>query len=111
MLPKDLLDEVLLNCKFFMLNEEIHPAYFINNKLIAKKSIIALSDGFYSKERDEQVHMIFHEVAHYILDHIDEGQPEDEIIKEEKEANALVENWLKDWDKHFWKIAAEPIKP
>jgi len=99
--PKDILDDVLSNCAFLMINKEVSPCAYIPNKVIAKKSIFAFYDMLYSLDKDKQVHMILHEIAHYVLKHVDEEQPKEEFIKEEKEATALADKWINDWKKHY----------
>jgi hypothetical protein len=111
-IPKDILDDVLSNCVFLMVNKKVSSGgIYIPNKVIAKKSIFAFHDMLYSQDKDKQGHMILHEIAHYYLKHVDEGQPEEEERKDEKKANALVDKWNNDWEKHSWKLAAESKKP
>ena len=112
-IPKDILDNVLSNCVFLMLNKEggVSSA-FIPKKLIAEKSIFAFYDMFYLQNRDKQVHMILHEIAHYVLDHSDEGLSDEDYYnhKQDKEANVLVDKWIDDWEKHL-KEHEEKRKP
>jgi hypothetical protein len=45
--------------------------------------------------------MILHEIAHYVLEHGDEGLSDEEYFKQEKDANALKDEWIIDWQTHF----------
>ncbi len=113
-IPKDTLNDTLSNCVFLMLNEEKGlSACFIHKKLITGKSIFAFYDMFYSQNRDKQVHMILHEIAHYVLDHSDEGLSDEDYYnhKQDKEANVLVDKWTNDWEKHFKVLEEERMKP
>ena len=104
-IPKDILDDVLSNCVFLMLNEKKEvSAAFIPMKLIEERNICAFYEILYSKKRDEQVHMILHEIAHYVLGHTDEGLSDEDYYnhKLDKEANALVDKWTDDWGKYYW---------
>lgn len=99
-IPKDILDDVLNNCVFLMLSEDCR-AGFIPKKKIEAKNICAFYEILYSKGRDEQVKMILHEIAHYVLNHSDEGLSDEEYYKQEKETIALVDKWIADWEKHL----------
>ncbi len=103
-IPKDILDDVLSNCVFLMLNEKKGVrAAFIPKKLIEGKNICAFYEMLYSQDRDEQVKMILHEIAHYVLGHSNEGLSDEDFYnhKQEKEANLLVAKWIDDWEKHL----------
>ena len=103
-IPKVTLDDVLKNCVFLMLNEEGSPkisACFIPNQLIKDKNICAFYEMLYRQDRDEQIMMILHEIAHYVLAHVDEGLSDSAYYNQEKEANALRDKWIDDWEKHY----------
>jgi hypothetical protein len=106
--PKDIIDDVLNNCVFLMLNkmQKDFPirACFIHKRLIAEKNILAFCEELYSLEDEKKVHMVLHEIAHYVLDHIDIGLSHDEYYKGETEANDLVEKWINAWEKHFKEL-------
>jgi hypothetical protein len=111
-IPKDILDDVLNNCFFLMLNKEKgFSAAFISKKLIEGKNICAFYEILYSKGRNKQVHMILHEIAHYVLGHSNEGLSDEDYYnhKQEKEANALVDKWINEWKKHL-KTQEEKIQ-
>ncbi len=117
MVPKDILDDFLVNCVFLMLSEKCEegefkvPACFIPNKLIKDKNICAFYEMLYCQDRDEQVRMVLHEIAHYVLDHIDEGLSKEEYIEQEKKADSLRDKWLDDWEKHDRALREEAMKP
>jgi hypothetical protein len=103
-IPKDILDDVLSNCVFLMLSEkEGMSAGFIPKKFTEGKNIFAFYEILYSKGRDKQVHMILHEIAHYVLGHTNEGLSDEDFYnhEQEKEANRLVAKWIDDWEKHL----------
>jgi hypothetical protein len=113
-IPKDILDDALSNCVFLMLSEEKGvSACFIPKQLITEKSMFAFYDMFYSQNRDQQGHMILHEIAHYVLDHSDEGLSDEDYYnhKQDKEANALVDKWIDDWEKHLKALEEKTMKP
>lgn len=101
-IPRKTLDDVLKNCVFLMLNKDI-PAAFIPKQRIEGKNICAFYEILYSEERDEQVKMILHEIAHYVLGHDNENISDEEFYnhKLEKAANALVAKWINAWEKHL----------
>ena len=101
-IPKDVLDDVLSNCIFLMLSENM-KAGFIPKNLIEGKNICAFYEILYSQDRDKQVHMILHEIAHYVLRHTNEGLSDEDFYnhKQEKEANVLVDKWIADWEKYI----------
>jgi len=113
-IPKDTLDDVLSNCVFLMLNEKKEvSAAFIPKKLIERKAMCAFYEIFYEKEEDDKKHMILHEIAHYVLRHTTEGLSDEDFHnrKLDKEANALVDKWNNDYEKHFKAKEEERIKP
>ena len=81
MIPKDTVDDALSNCVFLMLGEKrgVQAAY-IHEKLIKGKSICAFYEMLYCKDRDDQIDMVLHEIAHHVLGHIDEGFSEEEYF-------------------------------
>ena len=81
-----------------MLSETNVRAAFVPKELISEKSIIAFCSALLPKDTDEKIHMILHEIAHYVLGHTDEGLSDDEYYEQEKEANALAKTWLNDWE-------------
>lgn len=96
--PRDILDHVLSDCVFLMLNEKEFPGAFTHKKLIEGKSVIALCN-LDSQDRDKQGHIVLHEIAHYVLGHID--APDGNYYKREREANSLRDKWISDWEKHL----------
>jgi hypothetical protein len=100
-IPKDVLDDVLSNCVFFMLSKKCPPAFFIHNKLIEGKNICVFSEILYSKKKKEQIKMILHEIAHYVLDHSDERLSDEEYYKQEKKANSLTKKWIDDYERYL----------
>lgn len=103
-IPKDILDDVLSNCVFLMLNEKKEmSAAFIPKNTIEGKNICAFYEMLYSRDRDEQVKMILHEIAHYVLGHTNEGLSDEDFYnhKQDKEANSLRDKWMDDWEKHL----------
>lgn len=94
MVPMDNIDHVKSNCVFLMMDTEtLHGAGFINKKLIKGKSVIAFHDSLYSQDEDVKAKMILHEIAHFVLNHCDEGLP-GEYPKQEKAADALRDKWI-----------------
>ena len=114
-IPKDILDDVLSNCVFLMLNEKKGvAAAFIHKKLIKEKNICAFYEMLYLKDSDKRKHMILHEIAHYVLRHTTNEGLSDEDYKNhklDKEANALVDKWTDDWEKHDRALKEERMKP
>lgn len=101
-IPKGILDDVLSNCVFLMLNKDKgSSAAFIPKELIEGKNVCAFYEILYSEERDEQVKMILHEIVHYVLGHSDQGLSDEEYYKQEREANALRDKWIDDWENHI----------
>lgn len=112
MIPKDTVDDALSNCVFLMLGEKRGvPAAYIHEKLIKGKSICAFYEMLYCKDRDDQIDMVLHEIAHHVLGHIDEGLSEEEYFNNEKEANSLKDRWINDWEKHYRALEEERMKP
>jgi hypothetical protein len=106
--PRDVIDDVLDNCFFLMLNRDVSEgACYIPNKLIAKKYILAFHDHLYSKDEEKKAHIILHEIAHYVLKHVDEGQTKDKYDNEEKDASALADKWINDWQKYYYGSKAK----
>ena len=102
-IPKDTLDDVLSNCVFLMIGEKIGiSAAYIPMELIKNKAMCAFYESLYEKERDDQVHMILHEIAHYVLGH-NEGMTDEEFKNhpQDKDANSLVAKWIADWENHL----------
>lgn len=102
MIPKDILDDVLRNCVFLMLNEkkDVSPA-FIPRELIEGKSMCAFCEILYSKESDKQKEMILHEIAHYVHRHGGKGLSEEVRKEQEKIADKQKDKWIDDWEKHL----------
>jgi hypothetical protein len=63
----------------------------------------AFCETFYEKGTDDQRHMISHEIAHYVSGRSNEGISDEDFYshKQDKEANALVEQWFADYEKHM----------
>lgn len=89
--PKDIIDRLRSDCAFLMM-DRVRNAYFIN-----KRSVIVFHDSLYSENEDTQADKILHEIAHYVLDHYDEGEDH----KYDKEANDLKNQWIKDRQEHL----------
>jgi hypothetical protein len=98
--PRNILDDVLRNCVFLMLNEKEFPGAFIHKKLIEGKSGIAFCN-LDSQDRDKQGRIILHEIAHYVLGHINERLSDEEYHKINEEAESLRVKWESDWEKHL----------
>lgn len=112
--PKCILDDVLVNCSFLMLNKNTEPssaAAFVPKKLIEGKSILAFYEMLYLVDEDEKVNMILHEIAHYVLGHRDsESDTDEEYLACEKEADSLKNKWIDDWDKYYKKMDEDTKK-
>jgi hypothetical protein len=103
-IPRDTLDDVLKNCVFLMLGEQRgFPAAYIPEEKIKGKAMCAFYEMLYLKKREDQVHMILHEIAHYVLRHTTDGLSDEDFHnhKLDKEANRLVAKWLADWEEHL----------
>jgi len=109
-IPKDILDDVLSNCFFLMLSENV-PAATIPKKLIIGKSILAFYNMLYSQDKDKQVDMILHEIAHYFLGHADDGLLDEPYYKQEEEANSKKDKWVKAYEEYILALKEESMKP
>jgi hypothetical protein len=71
---------------------------FLPNGLIGKKHIIAFPKELLDQPDEEQIRTVLHETAHYALGHKSPFEDTDlDYDKQEREAWALVERWLREW--------------
>ena len=103
------IDDVLENCVFLMVEKEKLPGSFTHKKLIRDKHLLAFHDVLFSLDKEKREHIIYHEIAHYCLDHIDEDLDEKSYRRMNEEANALVDEWHEDYEEH-WKEEAKKAR-
>lgn len=104
-LPKEDVDKVLNEVYFVVLSNEVcdgQPACYLllesKGNFENKKAVIFLSPLVFDHQRGPILHWyndILHEVAHYILGHIDFENEEDEK-RIDDEANQQAEKWYLD---------------
>ena len=99
-IPKDTIDSVLMNCVFLMINKEMCGG-FSHKGLLKGRNVIAFHDMLYSQDTEKKADIILHEIAHCVLDRNIEGLPDEEYDKNEKDANALKDKWINDWEKYL----------
>jgi hypothetical protein len=66
---------------------------YVPEKVARGKGIIALPEALLETDESEITWTIFHEVAHFVLDH-DMLQPLEISDRQEREADDLVHEWL-----------------
>jgi len=93
-LPDHVSDKILEECIIITINDSL-DGYYIPYKHVNKKNIIVLSHNMFKKETHRFIKTFFHEVAHYWLNHsVLFGKDIDLEIKQENEANRLVDEWF-----------------
>ena len=66
------------------------------------RSLVLLPHTMFDKSLDEQMNVILHETAHFICRHKSPLYDFDlDYEAQEREANELVEKWLREWE--AWK--------
>ena len=91
--PSEVIEFALEN--LLILADEEEGAY-IHNAVVGKRDIILLSRALFGQPRERQRDVLLHEIAHAWLKHPFPTIeiPEEQYDENEKEAWALVEEWL-----------------
>jgi hypothetical protein len=66
--------------------------FFETGKKVPFDAVVIFYDNFFTKKRAEQRHVIFHEIAHFVLKHSGIAGTHEK----EKEADDLARQWTKD---------------
>lgn len=97
--PKSVTDKVLKGCIFVMAKFEWGAGTYIPRELLEGKCVIALSERLMDEDRRSAIRTILHEVAHFHLHHMPPGlvagPGEGCDCRQEQEAEAKVEQWLR----------------
>ena len=96
-MPTDAVDRVLDEC-LLCAEEARRKASYLPEELLAGKALIVFSEIFLNDAEDEEIErVILHEMAHHILGHKTPIlHPDLDYDAQEHEADALVEEWLRD---------------
>jgi hypothetical protein len=97
--PKTVADKVFKGCILVMAKYEWGPGTYIPKELLKGKCVIALSEKLMDEDRKSAIRTVLHEVAHFHLRHMPPGllseSGEGCDCRQEQEAEAQVEEWLK----------------
>jgi hypothetical protein len=97
--PKRVANKVFKGCIFVMAKFEWGAGTYIPKELLEGKCVIALSERLMDEDRKSAVRTVLHEVAHFYLGHMPPGlmagSGEGCDCRQEKEAEAKVDEWLK----------------
>jgi hypothetical protein len=97
--PKRVANKVFKGCIFVMAKFEWGAGTYIPKELLEGKCVIALSERLMDEDRKSAVRTVLHEVAHFYLRHVPPGlaagSGESCDCRQEKEAEAKVDEWLK----------------
>jgi len=97
--PKRVANRVFKGCVFVMAKFEWGAGTYIPKELLEGKCVIALSERLMDEDRKSAVRTVLHEVAHFYLGHVPPGlvtgSGEDCDCRQEQEADAKVDEWLK----------------
>lgn len=93
-LPLECIDFLSNKKIIFIKNSKDELAFFLKNKVIMDyECIIILNPAIWTLKDDEFQYVIFHEIAHYFLNHDSKREIRS---KEEKEAHDLTFKWMKE---------------
>ena len=96
--PKRVVNKVFKGCIFVMAKFEWGAGTYIPKELLEGKCVIALSERLMDEDQISAVRTVLHEVAHFHLGHMPPGlvagSEEDCDCRQEKEADAAVDEWL-----------------
>ncbi len=97
--PRRVADRVFTGCIFVMAKFEWGAGTYIPRELLEGKCVIALSEKLMDEDRESAIRTILHEVAHFYLRHVPPGLAagpgEACDCRQEREAEAQVDRWLK----------------
>lgn len=97
--PRRVADRVFEGCIFVMAKFEWGAGTYVPEQLLRGKCVIALSEKLMDEDQKSAVRTILHEVAHFYLRHVPpglmEGTGEGCDCRQEQEAEAQIEEWLK----------------
>lgn len=97
-LDKKIVNKVSEKVLFFssdFIREATSCHLILSSYAKTRTTIIFLSDNLFEKTEEEVIKIILHEVAHFILNHNQcFDLSEEEINKQEQEAEALALKWL-----------------
>ena len=97
--PVSTVDSVFGDCVYLMPQLQ-ERGCFIPNRVISGKHIILFPEELLSWPKDEQIYVVLHETAHYVLKH--KSPLEDKNLdyqRQEREADALVDKWFLEWSR------------
>jgi len=105
--PAAVVHDAYKNCIYLMPAPE-RKGVFIPNRVIEGKHIIMFPHALLSWPEEEQINVVLHETAHYVLGHKSPLEdPDLDYERQEEEAWAVVNRWLKDWS----EFARASVKP
>ncbi len=107
-IPADVVDDVFEHCRFHMFELEgcgFAAGSYLPNDSLKGADLILFSRELPNDDKKDQTHLILHEIAHCVLRHrspldfgtTDAGETDRLYKKQEKEADALVDEWLEKW--------------
>jgi hypothetical protein len=111
-IPADVVDQVIDDCLYLIQDPEEGGTYFPNT-ILKNKHICMFAYPLFDEPKKGKVFTILHETAHYYLKHkspFEFDNPTDpnscgkQYNKQEKEADDLVDKWLKDWENSQAKL-------
>ena len=97
--PASTVDSVFEKC-IYLMPQLRERGCFIPNRVISGKHIILFPEELLSWPKDEQIYVVLHETAHYVLKH--KSPLEDRNLdyqRQEREADAMVDKWFVAWSK------------
>lgn len=98
--PIDVVENLMDSCVMLMPWIEDAKGVFLPKELLADKDVILLPEALLDLEWSEIEFVILHEAAHYTLGHESPvTNPALDYDAQEHEADALVEQWLRDTNK------------
>lgn len=103
--PGHIVDRALEGCRYLMVTPENGGVYLPANTL-GGRSLVLLPHTMFDDEVENQIKTVLHETAHFICGHKSPLYDLDlDYDAQEREANELVEKWLRDWE--AWKKAGD----
>lgn len=97
--PKEIVDAVYEDCLFLLINPSAKGSFF-PKRLIERKHLIIFPEDLLDWSFEEQLDKVLDAVAHYILNHKSGLELDnDDLEKQEQEAEALRNRWLLVWSK------------
>jgi Zn-dependent peptidase ImmA (M78 family) len=95
-LPDEIIEKVTSACWFFASMDDAWAFTFTGNDL-KDQHLIFLGDDLLTQDVAQIRYTILHEIGHVVLDHRNSvfvKQSEQEIARQEKEADEFVKTWL-----------------